>query len=83
MHRAILISMEAEIEANAIHLSDTPIVEEEQEPQGGMLADMERTAILNTMDQCLGNQGEAAKILGISIRILQQKLDQYDIANAS
>jgi two-component system response regulator FlrC len=85
MHRAILISMEAEIEVNAIHLSDAPVVEETDKTQaaGGMLANMEKNAILNTMDQCLGNQGEAAKILGISIRILQQKLNQYDIANAS
>jgi len=83
MHRAILISIEPEIEADAIHLSDAPApVEKETESDGGTLADMEKTMILNTLDQCLGNQGAAAKILGISIRILQQKLDGYDIKEA-
>lgn len=83
MHRAVLISMEPEIEADAIHLSDAPApVEKETESDGGTLAGMEKTMILNTMDQCLGNQGAAAKILGISIRILQQKLDGYDIKQA-
>jgi len=80
MHRAILISVEPEIEADAVHLSDTPApVEEKTESEGGTLAGMEKTMILNTLDQCLGNQGQAAKILGISIRILQQKLDGYDL----
>ena len=83
MHRAILISLEPEIEADAIHLSDAPEVEEKTESNGGTLANMEKTMILNTLDQCLGNQGEAAKILGISIRILQQKLDSYDLSKVS
>ncbi len=83
MHRAVLISMENQIDAEAIHLSDTPTkVEKEEKSDGGTLATMEKNMILNTLDQCLGNQGQAAKILGISIRILQQKLNQYDIKDA-
>lgn len=85
MHRAILISVEDDVEADAIHLSDEPEIEKKpsEENAGGTLADMEKTMILNTLDQCLGNQGQAAKILGISIRILQQKLDGYNISEAS
>jgi two-component system response regulator FlrC len=33
--------------------------------------------ILNTLDHCLGNRTHAAKILGISIRTLRNKLNQY------
>jgi len=86
MHRAILISMEDEIEADAIHLSDAPAVIKEEprtEDAGGTLAGMEKQMILNTLDQCLGNQGQAAKILGISVRILRTKLDGYDINKVS
>lgn len=85
MHRAVLISIEDQIEADAIHTSDTPApapvsVETPkitEQSTGGTLADMERNMILNTLDQCLGNRTHAAKILGISIRTLRNKLQQY------
>lgn len=85
MHRAVLISMEPEIEANAVHLSDAPAppqIESDPSNDGeGTLAGMEKTMILNTLDQCLGDQTHAAKILGISIRVLQGKLADYNINN--
>ena len=33
--------------------------------------------IINTLDHCLGNRTHAAKILGISIRTLRNKLSEY------
>lgn len=44
---------------------------------GKTVADVERDLILNTLDHCLGNRTHAAKILGISIRTLRNKLNQY------
>lgn len=44
---------------------------------GRTLADVERDLILNTLDHCLGNRTHAANILGISIRTLRNKLNQY------
>lgn len=44
---------------------------------GRTIADVERDMILNTLDHCLGNRTHAAKILGISIRTLRNKLNQY------
>ena len=81
MHRAVLISIENEIEADAIHLSDKVEINTEETPSTnntGTLANMEKNMILNTMDQTLGNPTQAAKILGISIRVLQNKLKQYE-----
>ena len=44
---------------------------------GRTIADIEREMILNTLDHCLGNRTHAANILGISIRTLRNKLNQY------
>lgn len=103
MHRAILISVEAEIEEDAIHLNEAMSSNEVAaspnaapdpsgvssgsdnvsgaEAGGAMVgktvADVEKNLILNTLDHCLGNRTQAAKILGISIRTLRNKLNQY------
>lgn len=103
MHRAILISGEAEVEPAAIFLQSGPLsspsgeakpasaapvaaavaVSTVQNPGavenliGRTIADVERDMILNTLDHCLGNRTHAAKILGISIRTLRNKLNQY------
>jgi DNA-binding NtrC family response regulator len=45
---------------------------------GKTIADVERDMILNTLDHTLGNRTHAAKILGISIRTLRNKLNQYE-----
>jgi len=44
---------------------------------GKTVADMERDLIISTLDHCLGNRTHAAKILGISIRTLRNKINQY------
>ncbi|MAZ76785.1 MAG: sigma-54-dependent Fis family transcriptional regulator [Micavibrio sp.] len=110
MHRAILISLEKEIEAEAIHIQDSAFSQgtssgggEANAPDpngvgsagekasndvqntgavealvGKTIADVERDMIINTLDHCLGNRTHAAKILGISIRTLRNKLNQYN-----
>lgn len=113
MHRAILISAEEELEADAIHLSESSFsshsasggaaqnapdpagvsgASKEQSTAsssnvqnpgavesliGRSIADVEREMILNTLDHTLGNRTHAANILGISIRTLRNKLNQY------
>jgi two-component system, response regulator FlrC len=44
---------------------------------GRTLAEVERHLILDTLAHCLGNRTHAAKILGISIRTLRNKLNDY------
>jgi two-component system, response regulator FlrC len=44
---------------------------------GRTVADVERNLILDTLDHCLGNRTHTANILGISIRTLRNKLNQY------
>ncbi len=99
MHRAILVSLEDDIETEAVQLTESSPVAPPAPPApasapsappasvnnpgavdslvGRSLADVERDMILNTLDHCLGNRTHAANILGISIRTLRNKLNQY------
>src|SRR5690606_36466921 len=44
---------------------------------GRTVAEVERDLILETLRHCLGNRTHAANILGISIRTLRNKLNEY------
>ena len=44
---------------------------------GQTVAEMEKALILDTLKHCLGNRTHAANILGISIRTLRNKLNEY------
>lgn len=96
MHRAILVSTEDEIEADAVYIESPAqlavvpkavAAKTESKPVqnpgavesfiGRSVADVERDLIVNTLEHCLGNRTHAANILGISIRTLRNKLNQY------
>jgi len=44
---------------------------------GRTVAEVERHLILDTLDFCGGNRTHSARILGISIRTLRNKLNEY------
>jgi two-component system response regulator FlrC len=83
MHRAILLSGGGEIGPDAVMLSSGKMdgKSEAAARNGGLVgrtvADVERDLIINTLQHCLGNRTHAATILGISIRTLRNKLQQY------
>jgi len=81
LHRAVLLALGDEIDAEAITLMDG------SEPEGGegntsglvghTVAEVERDLIIDTLKHTVGNRTHAANILGISIRTLRNKLRQY------
>ncbi|MEP0235731.1 sigma-54 dependent transcriptional regulator [Roseibium sp.] len=92
MHRAVLLAQGEEIGAEAIRMPDGSPISVSKGPAeraaftaeavsrnfvGRTVSDVERDLILDTLDHCLGNRTHAAKILGISIRTLRNKLNQY------
>lgn len=50
---------------------------------GSSLVDLERYAILRTLEHCGGSTSKAAKMLGISMRKIQYKLHEYGTAARS
>jgi two-component system response regulator FlrC len=49
---------------------------------GRTVAEVERDLILETLKHCLGNRTHAANVLGISIRTLRNKLNEYAVRRA-
>ncbi len=84
IHRAVLLARGDEIGPESIMLTGAKTSGEPSTPAGGRatlvgrtVADVERDLILETLQHCLGNRTHAANILGISIRTLRNKLQQY------
>jgi two-component system, response regulator FlrC len=92
IHRAVLLANGTEIGVEAIRLPDGARMEAAQGPAahaarvaeqiassyiGRTVAEVERDLILDTLKHCLGNRTHAANILGISIRTLRNKLNEY------
>ncbi|MCJ2092386.1 MULTISPECIES: sigma-54-dependent transcriptional regulator [unclassified Methylobacterium] len=91
LHRAVLLASGPEIGPDAILSPDGESIATEgpagravQAAEaatrglvGRTVAQVECDLILDTLDHCLGNRTHAAKILGISIRTLRNKLNEY------
>lgn len=83
VHRAILLSTSEIIE----HFDNLNFIEQNKKDtdsyDGKSLAEIEKEVITSTLNKCLGNKTHTANILGISIRTLRNKLQQYELENAS
>ena len=82
MHRAVLFSSGNEIGPDAVVLPQNHDVGKNSHTIsngliGRSMADVEKDLIIGTLSHCLGNRTHAAKVLGISIRTLRNKLGQY------
>jgi DNA-binding NtrC family response regulator len=96
MHRAVLMASGDEIGPDAILSPEGQRLDESKPAAvahaalaaeavtrslvGRTVADVERDLILETLKHCLGNRTHAANILGISIRTLRNKLNEYSAA---
>ncbi|MDB5589832.1 sigma-54 dependent transcriptional regulator [Enterovirga sp.] len=93
MHRAVLLAVGDTIDVEAIRTPDgeslsggaaDPAARAAATAEavtrtlvGRTVAAVEQDLILDTLDHCLGNRTHAARILGISIRTLRNKLAEY------
>jgi DNA-binding NtrC family response regulator len=77
VHRAFIMAEEfVELDLSGLAC---PAVEGEclRMPVGTSLAEMERQAILATLDHCRGNKRRAAEMLGVSLKTLYNRLTAY------
>ncbi|WP_320044024.1 sigma-54 dependent transcriptional regulator [uncultured Desulfobacter sp.] len=88
IHRAVLLADNDKITPADLLMddgADIPLADDDtglesaanEDFSPGSLKDMEQKMIFRTLDQTEGNRTHAAKILGISVRTLRNKLNEY------
>jgi transcriptional regulator with PAS, ATPase and Fis domain len=86
IERAVLVSADGLIQAENLYLDTVvtggsfPSPEDKDENvslYGATLSDMEKKLIFDTLKAVNGNKAHAAKILGVSIRTIRNKLHEY------
>jgi len=79
IERAVVLCDGSKIEARHLPTTLTPEAERSGAPPipGSTIAELEKYAILKTLEQCGGSTSKAALLLGISTRKIQYKLHEY------
>jgi DNA-binding NtrC family response regulator len=81
IHRAVLLAKGDEIAPDNLMLQLKANSESNSDSNNNLIGrtveSVEKELILSTLNHCLGNRTHAANILGISIRTLRNKLNQY------
>lgn len=84
IERGVLLSKGSTIEDSDIHLEEAkPLTTDEKDLKPGMtVSEAERMLILKTLDFTGQNRTKAAQMLGISIRTLRNKINEYKQVSA-
>jgi DNA-binding NtrC family response regulator len=78
IERAVVLCDGPKIEARHLPVPISPGAQDAMPPiPGSTIYDLERYAILKTLEACKGSTSKAATILGISPRKIQYKLHEY------
>jgi DNA-binding NtrC family response regulator len=79
IERAVVLCDGARVEARHLPATLTPAAARDEAPRipGATIQELERYAILKTLEACRGSTSRAAAILGISARKVQYKLHEY------
>jgi len=79
IERAVVLCNESRIELKHLPATLVPEAEREGTPPipGSTIQDLEKYAILKTLEACGGSTSKAALILGVSTRKIQYKLHEY------
>jgi two-component system response regulator HydG len=83
VERAVVLCQGGPLDADDLPVELAPVPKGTVRVPGSTMADIERWAILSTLDACGGSTTRAAELLQISVRTIQYRLQEYGITNRS
>ncbi|NUP13469.1 MAG: sigma-54-dependent Fis family transcriptional regulator, partial [Polyangiaceae bacterium] len=83
IERAVVLAEGSEIEVEDLPNEVSPVGKGTIRIPGSTMADIERFAIVSTLEACNGSTAKAAELLQISIRTIQYRLHEYGLAEKS
>jgi two-component system, NtrC family, response regulator HydG len=81
IERAVVLSSSAQIEDKDLPTEIAPVSRGMVRIPGSTMAEIERYAILSTLEVCDGSTAKAADLLGISVRTIQYRLNEYGVGS--
>jgi len=81
LERAVVLSEGKTIEEADLPSEIAPVAKGAVRIPGSTMAEIERYAILTSLEACNGSTTKAAELLGISVRTIQYRLHEYGVAN--
>ena len=79
IERAVVLAETEHIEAEDLPFDGTPVLQGAMRIPGATMAEIEKFAILSTLEAANGSTARAADILDISVRTVQYRLNEYGI----
>jgi len=83
IHRSFAIRGRLKVSPVDLYEQSIESVENSAPQAGSSVSEMERKLIMATLEETNGNRTHAAKLLGISLRTLRNKLREYRVAEAA
>jgi two-component system response regulator HydG len=79
IQRAVALCSDSAIERDDLVLAAPPVSSDPILSAGTTVREMERQLITRTLEDTGGNRTQAAKLLGISLRTLRNKLNEFGL----
>ncbi len=83
VERAVVLAEGPEIHAEDLPTDVAPVSKGSLRIPGSTMAEIERYAIVSTLEACNGSTSKAAELLGISVRTIQYRIHEYGLAEKS
>jgi two-component system response regulator HydG len=80
IERAVVLTEGAVINEDVLPFDVAPAIQGSIRIPGSTMAEVEKHAILTTLESCEGSTAKAAEILDISVRTIQYRLHEYGLA---
>jgi two-component system response regulator HydG len=81
IERAVVLSSSEQVEDKDLPTEIAPVARGAVRIPGSTMAEIERYAILASLEVCDGSTAKAADLLGISVRTIQYRLSEYGVSS--